>query len=423
MAVKSTSTSSDRAFRMSPAWRLWIFPIFWTVLFSSILAMLTIELATNHPERLHGWGGVGFGVVLIAMFGTHLLISWGRLYRDIATSTRTALIAVSIHLLALLALVGWYDSTYGWISLTLVYQGIGGLPRRYWPLPLAGVLLVLFVGASPLAGREPVDAGTLFGAVLLVVVNGGIAVFIRLLSTQRDQLHTTVEQLRQAHSALAASAAQQEELAVLRERTRLARAMHDNIGHALVVMNVKLEAAQLLYARDAARGDAELEATRTLIRSTMTELRRALADLRAPVTDHDDLAAALGRLAHEMQARSGISMACCIAPDLPMLPAEAREVLWYVAREALTNVERHAAAASATVILERQPDGWLLQVVDDGSGITPADLSRPAHYGLLGMRERLQAIGGTLRIERGAGGGAIVAAHLPSEKPKIEDRG
>ena len=192
--------------------------------------------------------------------------------------------------------------------------------------------------------------------------------------------------------------------------------MHDNIGHALVVMNVKLEAAQLLYARDAARGDAELEATRTLIRSTMAELRRALSDLRAPVTDHDNLTTALGQLAQEIQARSGISVTCCIALELPMLPAEAREALWYVAREALTNVERHAAAASVTLILEQQLDGWLLWVVDDGSGITADDLGRPAHYGLVGMRERMQAIGGTLRIERGVGGGTIVEARLPNEE-------
>jgi signal transduction histidine kinase len=408
----------------STAWRQWIFPIFWTLLFVSILALNTVGLAVNHPERLQGWLGVGFSALLLVIFGTHMLISWGRLYRDRATSTHTALIAVSIHLLALLMLVVWYDGSFAWISLTLVYQGIGGLPRRYWALPLAGVLLVLFVSAAPLGGQEPVDTEALLTAVLLVIVNGGIAVFIQLVSAQRDQLRTTLMQLQQAHTALALSTAQHEELAVLRERTRLARVMHDNIGHALVVVNVKLEAAQLLYARDAARGDAELEATRTLIRSTMTELRRALADLRAPETDYDNLKIALGRLAHEVQARSGIAMTCCIAPDLATLPTEAREALWYVGREALTNVERHAAAASATLTLEQRPDSWLLRVTDDGLGINSADLSRPGHYGLVGMRERMQALGGVLLVERGAAGGTIVVAQVPLDhrRPTTDDR-
>jgi signal transduction histidine kinase len=421
--MNSSSTSSDETLRLPPTtWRRWLFPIFWMVLFSGFLVLNSLALAALHPERLQGWRSVGLGVLVLAVLGTHTLISWGRLYRDNAASTRTALIAVSGQLLALALLVRWYDASFEWLSLGLVYQGVGGLPRRYWLLPLAGVLLIVVV---PLSSGEPADTATMFTFLMLAVVNSGIAIFIQLLSTQRDQLGAALEELRQAHAALAASAAQQEELAVLRERTRLARAMHDNIGHALVVMNVKLEAAQLLYARDASRGDAELEATRTLIRSTMAELRRALADLRAPVTDHDNLATALGRLAHETQARSGIAVSCCIAPGLPTLPAEAREALWYVAREALTNVERHAAAASATITLEQRPDGWLLQVVDDGSGITPADLGRPAHYGLVGMRERMQALGGTLRIERGAGGGTIVAAHLPNEErgTRNEDNG
>jgi signal transduction histidine kinase len=236
---------------------------------------------------------------------------------------------------------------------------------------------------------------------------------LRLISSQGNRLREALAKLRQAHAELAASAAQKEELAVLRERARLARAMHDNLGHALVVMNVKLEAAQLLYAHDSARGDAELEATRALIRETMTELRRALSDLRAPPTERGDLSSALQRLVREMQARTGIATTCRIAPDLPPLPAEAREAFWYVAREALTNVERHAGAASITVALEHPPDGWLLRVEDDGAGMQPADQQRPEHYGVVGMRERMNGIGGTLQIQSGVRGGTIVEARLP----------
>jgi signal transduction histidine kinase len=178
-------------------------------------------------------------------------------------------------------------------------------------------------------------------------------------------------------------------------------------------MNIKLEAAQLLYARDPARGDAELEATRELIRTAMAELRRALADLRAPAAQHDDLPGALRRLAHELQSRTGIAVTCSIAGDLPSMPVEAREAIWYVAREALTNVERHADAASLTLSLEFQHDGWLLRVVDDGAGMSLKDLRRPDHYGVQGMRERMKEIGGRLDIGRAASGGTVVEARLP----------
>jgi signal transduction histidine kinase len=414
VAMNRTPTTPGESPARSPNNWIWrLFPAFWTALLVIGLVLNTLSLVANHAKRLSGWRGAGLGVLLLGMVAGYRWLSWGRIYRDRTISARRALIFVAVQLLALLLLVRWYDSSFGLFSLALLYQVIAGLPRRLWPLPLTGVLLVLVVGALASDGRGALDAGLVASSVILFVVNLGIALFIRLLNDQRDQLRIALAQLREAHAGLAASAAQQEELAVLRERARLARVLHDNIGHALVVMNVKLEAAQLLYARDPTRGDAELEATRTLIRSTMAELRRALANLRAPATSHDDLPAALQRLAHDLQARAGLDIRCVIRPDLPAVPAEAREALWYVAREALTNVERHAAAASATLSLDHTGDGWRLRVVDDGCGVTPAALVSPEHYGVIGMRERMQAIGGSLCIAPGAGGGTIVEAYLP----------
>jgi signal transduction histidine kinase len=77
-------------------------------------------------------------------------------------------------------------------------------------------------------------------------------------------------------------------------------------------------------------------------------------------------------------------------------------------------VERHAAATRTTLALEQAGDGWLLRVADDGAGVHPADLRRPEHYGVVGMRERMNGIGGTLCIQRGAAGGTIVEARLPA---------
>jgi signal transduction histidine kinase len=413
-SVNSQSTQSNESSRPAPGAWIWrVFPTFWTALLVIGLALDTLGIGARRPDLLYGWRAVGLGVLLIGLVGGYQWFSWRRLYHDAATSMRRALVALGVQLLALLLLVVGYDPSFAWFSLALLYQIIGGLPRRHWPLPLACVLLLFVVAAVVANGSGTLDAESAAGGVVLLVVSIGVALFIRLLHDQRDQLRRTLEQLRAAHAALAANAAQAEELAMLHERTRLAREMHDNIGYALVAMNVKLEAAQLLYARDPARGDAELEATRALIRSTMTNLRRTLADLRAPIAEHGDLPAALQQLAHETQARSGIELTCRITPNPPALPQTAREALWYVAREALANVEQHAAASSITLYLEAEHDGVRLQVVDDGSGITPADLSRPKHYGVIGMRERLEAAGGTLHIERGASGGTLVEAYMP----------
>src|SRR5262245_17603396 len=293
--------------------RWWFFPIFWDVVFCIGLALSVLALYQRQPDQLQGWADAGLAVLLIGTFGAYNLIAWGWLYNDRPPPPWRGPIYFGLEIALVFALIWLYGAEFAWICLALVYPVIGGLPPRQWPLPLAALLLV-FVTSS-LLWATGAAASPLY-IILQIVVNTGIAVVLRLMATQSSQLRAAYAELRQAHRDLAASAEQKEELAVLRERARLAREMHDNLGHALVVMNVKLEAAQLLYARDRGRGDAELEGTRELIRSTMAELRRALADLRAPAAAHDELPGALERLARELEGRTGMSVTCRVAPDL-----------------------------------------------------------------------------------------------------------
>jgi signal transduction histidine kinase len=395
------------------SWKLWVFPAFWGLVFCGGLAASTLALAARHPERLANASGAGLAALLLANFAVYLIVTWGWLYRDQPVPTWRGFAAFGAQL-GLLGLLIWlYGAPYAWIGLALCYPVVGGLPARQWPLPIAALLLLFALG-SLAVDRDGVPlASAVAGIALQIVVNMGIALVLRLMSTQSDRLRAALRELREAHAELAASADQKQELAVLRERARLARAMHDDLGHALVLMNIKLEAAELLYTRDPARGAAELAATRELIRAAMANLRRALADLRAPLDTPADLGAALSQLAESARARSGLAVACEIVPDLPPATEAAGEVIWYVAREALTNVERHAGATSVTLTVERSDEGWRLRVEDDGAGIRPADLDRPRHYGVVGMRERVSSVGGRLWVGQRAAGGTVVEALLP----------
>jgi len=189
--------------------------------------------------------------------------------------------------------------------------------------------------------------------------------------------------------------------------------MHDSIGHALVSVNVKLEAAQRLYNVDAQRGSAELDATKTLVRDTMADLRRSLGDLRAPLFKHHDLHAALHHLADDTRKRSQLQVTCSTAADDFRLAPTTTEALWRVAHEAIANVERHAHATHATLQLERQNGSLVLRVTDNGRGIHANDQARWGHYGIVGMRERVEALGGAFQIERRAEGGTVVEARVP----------
>jgi signal transduction histidine kinase len=304
-------------------------------------------------------------------------------------------------------------------------QIVSSIPIRQWPFPLAAIMVLGGAGAGLVESVGASSWGDIVTFVFFMVLWIGLAVFISILFHERHQRERLIAELRQAKDQLERYAMQAEELAALRERARLAREMHDSLGHALVVVNVKLEAAQRLYAVDARRGDVELETTRALVRETMAELRRSLADLRAALPKQNDLPAALQRLAEEIRARTNLDITCSVAPELRAdegrLAPETTEALWRVAREALTNVERHAAAASAALTLERMNGSLILRVADDGSGVAPADLARTGHYGITGMRERVEALGGTLLVAARPGGGTLVEAHVPVAEDRKEN--
>lgn len=241
---------------------------------------------------------------------------------------------------------------------------------------------------------------------------------------EAERMH---RELEVAHVQLAASAQRERELAVLRERGRLARDMHDTLGHALVLASVKLEAARRLRTVDAARADHELEATQQIVRDAMSELRATLAALRTPLLPEAGVGAALAQALHEAGQRAGWQTACAVDADLGPLDERTNETLLRIGLEALANAERHARAQHVSLSLARGQDHVVsLEVSDDGVGLdvyVPAnaddslmDANGPSgngHYGLRGMRERAEALEGTLRVYSPAGGGTTVVARLP----------
>jgi len=213
------------------------------------------------------------------------------------------------------------------------------------------------------------------------------------------------------------SAAREADLATLRERNRLAREMHDSLGHALVSISIKLEAAQLLSAVDAGRAATELDETTALVRSTMTDLRHSLAGLRPAALEEQPLAEALAGLACEMGRRTGVAATCSVDERASLLDRATQEALYRVGQEALTNVAKHAHAQHVTIALTLHAGRAVLEVADDGVGLDAAcDGDGAARYGVRGMRERVEALGGTLALGPRPDGGAVLRATIPTKE-------
>jgi signal transduction histidine kinase len=305
------------------------------------------------------------------------------------------------------------DAGFEWVVWAYLGQMFGVLPPRF-SLPACGAVVLAYLsmkfGWSKLGQLGFVEW---FGILSLTTAGTTLGVFLHKLTTTSTERAQLIHELEAAQKELELARQRDAELAALCERERLARALHDSLGHSLVTLTVQLEAAQRLTAVDPARAAALLEEMKHLTRASMDDLRRSLANLRAPGLGDRPLAQAIEGFCAEVGRRAGVAVDCQLADATDHLTPAVAEALWRVAQEGLTNVEKHAKARHAQVHLSRLPQAIVLRVADDGVGL-PADAERkPGHYGLRGLRERVEGLGGTLTVATATTGGAVVEARIP----------
>ena len=194
------------------------------------------------------------------------------------------------------------------------------------------------------------------------------------------------------------------------ERKRLARELHDETGQALTSILLGLKPLEQLASTEEER--AAVTSVRELVVSTLQDVRRLAVELRPTALDDFGLAAALERLAEGFREQTGIEVDIAAQLGDGRLPEEVETTLYRIVQEALTNVIKHAEASRVSILLTRANGAVIAVVEDDGGGFDPA-ATRDGGLGLLGMRERLALLGGTLRIEAGAHHGTTVAAEVP----------
>jgi signal transduction histidine kinase len=207
--------------------------------------------------------------------------------------------------------------------------------------------------------------------------------------------------------------AERAERAVAEERTRIARELHDAIGHSVAVMTVQTSAVRRLLHGDQDKERAALETVEATGREAMSEMRKIVGVLRS-ADEAQDLApppslAQLGSLAGKFR-QAGLTVDVEIAGDIAAVAPGLSATVYRVVQESLTNTLKHAAARRVRVAIECRADRLEITVTDDGRG-GAADPAKG--NGLTGMRERVRVYGGTLLAGPGAGGGFTVHAVLP----------
>jgi len=295
------------------------------------------------------------------------------------------------------------------------------LPRRpalagaflLWPLAVVAEV----TSAAGTTSWSPRDIMLLAVATLSGYVF--VAVFTHSAVTavvQRHRATALLEELNEAHARLQIYVDEVEELAVTRERNRLAREIHDTLGHYLAIINVQLETAQKVGARDPDKGQAAVATAKRLASECLTEVRRSVAALRPAALDAAALLGAVRRLADETRRATGLVVHVA-ADGEGALPPVVEVTVYRAIQEALTNVRKHAAAGAVWVELAWGADAFTACVRDDGRGAPPAGreqgLGGSGGFGLRGMRERVESLGGTLDIDTAPAAGFRVALCVP----------
>jgi two-component system NarL family sensor kinase len=198
-------------------------------------------------------------------------------------------------------------------------------------------------------------------------------------------------------------------LAAAEERNRIARDIHDTIAQSLAAIAMQLESADaLLEAPNPSRASDVVRRALTLTRSALEDARRSVLDLRSTPLAGRGLLTALRALPDEIAEAIGTRVSVSIEhAEMGALPAAVEVGLYHIAREALTNVARHAPTSSASLQIDEDDERIHMRIADDGPGFDVAAVSA-GRFGLLGMRERARLLGGELQITTSPGAGTVL---------------
>jgi signal transduction histidine kinase len=232
-----------------------------------------------------------------------------------------------------------------------------------------------------------------------------------LLSERR-----TKEQLAIAHRQLQQYALQVEELAAIQERNRIAREIHDSLGHTLTAQNIQLQTAVKLWQRDINRAQGFVEQAQRLAAIAMREVRCSVSTLRADAQEQRCLQGSIEALIEDFRQGTGIF----INSDIHLqaaTPSEVSRALYRILQEALTNISKYAQATVVEVHLRTVEDFIQLTVTDNGKGFDPTQVT--GGFGLQGMHERVAVLDGRLQIESAYDKGCQIQVELPLRKTEF----
>lgn len=313
----------------------------------------------------------------------------------------------------------WYSQALTHWSTGTLYPGLmlmADATMHGWERGRGVVPFMLtsgLISAGPLMITDPV--GRSWVEYIAVMLPGylfvyGLTYMAGRMSEEREEANRARTEAELANAHLRDYASQVEELAILRERNRVAREVHDTVAHGFTGMIMQLEWVTRIVRKSPEQSEEALLLIQEQARASLAEVRRSVHALRPLQMEERKGVAALQRLVDEFGSTTGVA-ADLVVDGLPVeLPAGHDLCLYRTAQEGLTNAFRHGRASRARLRLQFSPQAVVLAIEDNGR--TPPSAYKPG-LGIVGIRERAQVLGGKVEAGAASTGGFVLQLTLP----------
>jgi signal transduction histidine kinase len=389
-----------------------------TLLLAAYAILLTalISFAINQRD-LPDWQFYTGLIGLAAMFALHMLMVDLEAYFGVQS-------AVYLHL-----------AINGGLFWLVNYVGFGAgfsfLPFLLFMLASESfVMMRLLIAASYTAVITLGWFGILWlwvrdvGQVLLNVPSVGLGLIFTITVSlmlvrygrQTARAEALAAQLKAANAALRAAREREKSLAVVAERLRLARDIHDGLGHHLTALNIQLQAAARLLERDPVRAGETIEVCREQARAALDEVRRSVASMRDTTFDDRQISQVVHDLVREFNRSTPPEARLELLGDEMFLPPAIANTLYRTAQEGLTNARKYAAATNVLVRIRFGAGFVRLCVEDDGIGAS-RQAAASSGFGLAGLRERAEQLGGSFNAGSRTESGYRIEIEVPLKQP------
>lgn len=372
-----------------------------------------------------------FGINLTSLsFSILYLIAFGLMGLKLPTQKLSNKLAYTFLEFGLLFLTFLVDHRTGFfpmfgliivIRACLMFQQAGRLIITSWVF--ISFVLIQFLGLSaptrphqrPLPIPESV-ANTILTLKLNTVVTFGLTLlFMLLLVNALLAERESREKLLKANDQLRQYALRIEDQATLQERNRIAREIHDSLGHSLTAQSIQLENALLFLPSNAEKSGAFLREAKQLGSRALQEVRRSISTLRSNPLQGKSLQETITKTVNDFRNTTSIDIECNIELFQP-ISIEISTALYRIFQESLTNIYKHSDATAVKIDLHNTPEAIYLQINDNGKGFDPNVNS--TGFGLQGMRERTIALGGQFFLESKVRKGCQIIVIIPL--PRLE---